>query len=71
MKTLILHDFSKDEVFKIMDLVKTNWPDPKEIAFAMTTPLSVKRKLKAVLNELEEEHKYFRKNEQETPGGAK
>ncbi|MDR1624978.1 MAG: DUF3783 domain-containing protein [Spirochaetia bacterium] len=59
MKTLILHDFSQDEVFKIMDLVKKNWPDPAELAFAMSTPLSLKRKLKAVLNELEEEHRYF------------
>ncbi|MDR1316356.1 MAG: DUF3783 domain-containing protein [Spirochaetales bacterium] len=63
MKTLILHDFSQDEVFRIMDLVKKNWPDPKELAFAMTTPVSVKRKLKAVLNELEEEHRYFQARE--------
>jgi hypothetical protein len=63
MKTLILHDFSKDEVFKIMELVKKNWPDPGELTFAMTTPVSLKRKLKAVLNELEEEHRYFRAKE--------
>jgi hypothetical protein len=64
MKTLILHDFSQEEVFKIMDLVKKNWPAPGELAFAMTTPVSLKRKLKAVLNELEEEHKYFRDKEE-------
>jgi hypothetical protein len=63
MKTLILHDFSQDEVFTIMDLVKKNWPDPAELVFATTTPLSVKRKLKAVLGELEEEHRYFRTRE--------
>ncbi|MDR1933599.1 MAG: DUF3783 domain-containing protein [Spirochaetales bacterium] len=59
MKTLILHDFSRDEVSLLVDLVKKNWPEPHELIFAMTTPVSVKRKLKAVLNELEEEHKYF------------
>jgi hypothetical protein len=64
MKTLILHDFSRDEVFKIVDLLKKNWPDPKELIFATTTPVSVKRKMKAVLNELEEEHKYFKQKEE-------
>jgi hypothetical protein len=63
MKTLILHDFSREEVFQIMDLVKKNWPDPDGLAFAMTTPVSLKRKLKAVLNELEDEHKYFQTRE--------
>ena len=60
VKTIILHGFSQEEALKVMGAVKAGWENPKEIAFAMSTPHSVEMKLGDVLADIAEEHRYFR-----------
>ena len=55
VKTVILHGFSPEQALALMRTVKAAWPDPGEIAFAMSTPNSVEMKLKDVLEELAED----------------
>ena len=60
MKTILLHDFTNEEVVAVMDLLKKNLPDYSEIAFAMSTPNSIKMKLNALLSHIEDEHIHFK-----------
>ncbi len=65
VKTVILHGFSPEQALALMRTVKAAWPDPGEIAFAMSTPNSVEMKLKDVLEELAEEHRHFRRRKED------
>ncbi|ANQ53090.1 MULTISPECIES: DUF3783 domain-containing protein [Thermosipho] len=57
---VILHGFEKDDIFKVMKILKENFPE-KELIFATTTPTNLNWKLSDLIVEIEKEHKVMKK----------
>ncbi|ACJ74668.1 hypothetical protein H17ap60334_08780 [Thermosipho africanus H17ap60334] len=61
---LIIHGFEKrDELFKLIKLLKDNFPE-KELIFATTTPTNLEWKLSDLIVEIEKEHEFMKKTKQ-------
>ncbi|MBB6063212.1 hypothetical protein HNP65_001676 [Thermosipho japonicus] len=61
---LIIHGFKqKDELFKLIKLLKDNFPE-KELIFATTTPTNLEWKLSDLIVEIEKEHEFMKKTKQ-------
>jgi len=58
-KVVLLHNFEKQDILKIMKLIKEAFNE--EIIFASTTPTSLKWTVEDLLEELNKEHEEFRK----------
>lgn len=61
-KVVILHGFSREQIFTIMRAVKSVMEVQEEIAFAMTTPHSLTLKMADVVKDVAEEHAYMKKH---------
>lgn len=61
-KVIILHGFSREEIFTVIRAIKHEVGAPEDIAFAMTTPHSLTLKLAEVVKDVSEEHEYMKKN---------
>ncbi len=59
-KVIILHGFSREEIFKISGLLKQAFKG-EDIILATTTPTSLQWKMSQLIDELKKEHEYFRK----------
>ncbi len=59
-KIILLHNFEKSEILKLMKAVKETFP-AEEIIFASTTPTSLEWKVKDLIDELNKEHEEFKK----------
>ncbi|QTA38133.1 DUF3783 domain-containing protein [Thermosipho ferrireducens] len=57
---IIMHGFSRDEVLKILKLMRENFPE-KELIFATTTPINITWKLEDLINEIDKEHETMKK----------
>ena len=62
-KVVLLHNFEKSEILKLMKAVKETFPG-EEIIFASTTPTSLEWKVKDLIDELNKEHEEFKKMKQ-------
>lgn len=58
-KVVLLHNFEKQDILKIMKLIKEAFNE--DIIFASTTPTSLKWTVEDLLEELNKEHEEFRK----------
>ncbi len=54
-----MHGFEKEEVFRIMKVIKETVENPKDIAFSMSTPTNLKWKLEDIISDVREDHEYF------------
>lgn len=61
-RVVIIHGFTKEEIFSVMRAVKREMGVDSDIAFAMTTPKSVEMKLEDLIKDVREEHTYLKKN---------
>ena len=61
-KVVIMHGFTKEQVFTLMRAVKREFGTQEDIAFAMTTARSLENKLADVVNDVAEEHAYMKKH---------
>ncbi|MDD4220453.1 MAG: DUF3783 domain-containing protein [Sphaerochaetaceae bacterium] len=61
-KAIILHGFSREEIFTLIRTIKHEVGTPEDIAFAMTTPHSLSLKLEDVVKDVIEEHEYMKKH---------
>jgi len=59
-KVVIFHGFSKEELNRITELLKKNFPG-QDIIMAITTPTSLQWKVGELISELKKEHEYFKK----------
>ncbi len=64
-KIIIFHGLTDEEVASLMRLIKQNVSNPKDFIFAVTTEHSLNWKVKDLIHELEEEHNYFQKNDED------
>ncbi|MBN2652181.1 MAG: DUF3783 domain-containing protein [Spirochaetales bacterium] len=58
-KVVLLNGFSREEVFAILKAVKAVVSDPKEVAFATSTPVNLDWKFKDIISDVSQEHKFF------------
>ncbi len=61
-KAVILHGFSREQIFTIMRAIKREMGPEEDIAFAMTTPHSLTMQLGEVVKDVTEEHAYMKNN---------
>ncbi len=61
-KLILLHGFSHEEINKILKAVKAVAEDPKDIAFAMSTPTNLEWKIKDLIHDVRGDHEYLKKN---------
>lgn len=61
-KALILHGFSKEQIFTIMRAIRREMGTEVDIAFAMTTPHSLTMQLGEIIKDVTEEHAYMKNN---------
>lgn len=63
-KVVLLHNFEKQDILKIMKLIKEAFNE--DIIFASTTPSSLKWTVEDLLEELNKEHEEFKKLRNQT-----
>lgn len=63
-KVVLLHNFEKQDILKIMKLIKENFNE--DIIFASTTSTSLKWTVEDLLEELNKEHEEFKKLKNQT-----
>ena len=61
-KVILLHGFSQAELSAILKAVKSVAEDPKDIAFAMSTPTNLKWRFRDIINDVRGDHEYLREN---------
>ena len=61
-KVVIAHGFEKDEIIRLMRAVKKEFTKEVDIAFAMTTENSLKRKLGEVVLDISGDHAYLKEH---------
>jgi len=59
-RVIIMHNFEKGEVSKLLKVVREAFPD-KEFIFASTTPTNLEWKVQDLIGELKKEHEEFKK----------
>ncbi|MFA5468733.1 MAG: DUF3783 domain-containing protein [Sphaerochaetaceae bacterium] len=58
-KVVIMHNFTREEIYKVMQAVKMVLKDKGNLAFAMTTENSLTMKLGEVVKEVANDHAYM------------
>lgn len=66
-KVVIIHGFSKEQLYTVIRAIKGAVEKPQEIAFAKTTPHSLTMQLGAVVKDVAEEHAYMRNRPPASP----
>jgi hypothetical protein len=66
-RTVVMHGFAKDEIVKIMRLIKGELENPKEIVFCMSTPTNLEWKLKDIVKDTRNEHEELKANPPQVP----
>lgn len=61
-KVILLHGFDTEEINKILKAVKSVADDPRDIAFAMTTPTNLEWKIKDFVADVRGDHEYLKQN---------
>jgi hypothetical protein len=64
-KVVLLHGFSREEIFAVLRAVKSTVSNPGEVAFATSTPVNLEWQLKDIIKDVSEEHEFFKKKEAE------
>ncbi|MEI8095095.1 MAG: DUF3783 domain-containing protein [Spirochaetales bacterium] len=64
-KVIYLHGFDKKELFALVDLIKKNVPDPKDIAFATSTKNNMTFTLEQLIFEARKDHALMTKYNQD------
>lgn len=59
---VILHGFTKEQIFAVMHAIKRELGSSADVAFAMTTPHSLQMKLGDVVKDISQDHAYLKKN---------
>ncbi|MGB4752675.1 MAG: DUF3783 domain-containing protein [Fervidobacterium sp.] len=59
-RVIIMHNFEKGEVSKLLKVIREAFPD-KEFIFASTTPTNLEWKVQYLIGELKKEHEEFKK----------
>ena len=68
-KVIYFHGFEKDDVFKIIKAIKSTVSYPGEIAFSTSTPTNLEWKIKDMVNEVREDHAFFKEQEMKKKSG--
>jgi hypothetical protein len=63
-KLIMFHGFDQDEVVGLMRLLKANMPQPRDVAFCMTTENNLEWKIRDLISDVLEEHEYMLKMEE-------
>lgn len=61
-KVVLLHGFTKEQIFAIMRAVKRELEPAENVAFAMTTPNSLQMKTADLIQDIQGDHAYLKKN---------
>ena len=61
-KVVILHGFTKEQIFAVMRSVKRELGPEADVAFAMTTAHSLEMKMGDVIGDIAGDHAYLKKN---------
>ncbi|HOK33972.1 MAG TPA: DUF3783 domain-containing protein [Fervidobacterium sp.] len=64
-RVIIMHNFEKGEVSKLLKVVREAFPD-KEFIFASTTPTNLEWKVQDLIGELKKEHEEFKKMKEQS-----
>ena len=64
-RVLIMHNFEKGEVSKLLKVIREAFPD-KEFIFASTTPTNLEWKVQDLIGELKKEHEEFKKMKEQS-----
>lgn len=63
-KVIYLHGFTKQELYALVDVIKKNTPNPREIAFATTTKNNLKMTIEQMIGEVRSDHNYMEERRQ-------
>ncbi|HUZ17080.1 MAG TPA: DUF3783 domain-containing protein [Spirochaetia bacterium] len=61
-KVVLLHGFSAEEINVVLRAVKSAVEDPKDIAFAMTTPTNMSWRIRDFIADVRGDHEYLKAN---------
>ena len=64
-RVIIMHNFEKGEVSKLLKVVREAFPD-KEFIFASTTPTNLEWRVQDLIGELKKEHEEFKKMKEQS-----
>ena len=64
-RVLIMHNFEKGEVSKLLKVIREAFPD-KEFIFASTTPTNLEWRVQDLIGELKKEHEEFKKMKEQS-----
>ena len=64
-KLIMFHGFNQEEALGLLKMIKANLPDPREVAFCMTTEKNLAWKIRDLIADVTEEHAYMIKMEDE------
>jgi len=64
-RVIIMHNFEKGEVSKLLKVVREAFPD-KEFIFPSTTPTNLEWKVQDLIGELKKEHEEFKKMKEQS-----
>jgi len=64
-RVIIMHNFEKGEVSKLLKVIREAFPD-KEFIFASTTPTNLEWKVQDLIGELKKEHEEFKKMKEQS-----
>lgn len=59
-QVVLMHGFTREEVFTILRAVKSISDNPSDIAFATSTPNNIEWKLKDIIKDVREDHEYYK-----------
>lgn len=66
-KVVLLHGFTKEQVFAVMRAVKQTLGKESDVAFAMTTPHSLQRTVQDIVTDVAQEHAWFKEHPPKNP----
>jgi len=61
-KVIIMNGFTFEEINKIINAVKKEFENPRDLIFAKTTDNSLQMKLADLIVDMSEDHEYLKKN---------
>lgn len=58
-KVIYFHGFNRQELFQLLDIIKKNVPDPREIAFCTSTRNNLQLRVWELIREVRKDHNYM------------
>ncbi len=58
-KVIYFHGFDRQELFQLLDIIKKNIANPREIAFATSTKNNLELRVRELIQEVRKDHNYM------------